>query len=197
MGVGRVVLVGGNRLALGNLGHYGFRSVLVGGVHHSLHSLNRVHIGGTRSTVCVRPRASNFSFRRTLSHIGHVFNVTNFDHTYIYRGAVSSVVGGSPRCLGGSLVDVGAFGIRTGHTSGHFPLASPRVYHRVNNILLSTCPRLSISIRGPSLIMGIRVHSCGTCMHNRRVGNTNNLPINATNGTSVLVSNNVSDPITT
>lgn len=195
-GVGRVVLVGGKRLTLGNLGHSSFRSALTGGVGEHLRSLKGFGMVHSRSAVAMRPFSRDFSVRRTRSRVSHVFNVTNCRHTTTIRGSVSMVLGAAPICLDRILGGTSAFGIRTGHTSGAFPLGSPRVYYSINRTILGTFPRVEISIGGPSLAVMVRVHRGTTCVRNSRGGNTNNVPINANNGTTLLVSKKVSDPIT-
>lgn len=197
MGVGRVVLIGGKRLILGKLGEDSFRSILVGGVHHRLRSLNRFGFAGDRSAIVIRTPSRSASLSSTTRELRGIFNVTTLSETTIYRGGVRDVVGATHRCLRSRLLLTGAFGIRTGEDSGGFPLGSPRVYHRLNKTLLGDFGRLGISIRGPSIIMAIRIHSGRTFIHKGGVGNTNNVPANADNHNTVLVDNNVSSPITT
>ncbi len=194
---GRVVLVGGNRLTLGKLGHHDFRRTLVHGLHCHLHRTKRFALHHTRSAVCIRPGSTFTSVSRTTSYISQIFNVTTCSHTQIARGRLRTVRRTAISCLNSRLTTTGAFGIRTGHTSGTFPLASPRLDQRINTCILRRCPRLEISIRSPSLLVVIRVQSFNTCIRTRRLPNTNNVPINANNHTTVLVSNNVSSPITT
>ncbi len=187
-------LLGCNRVTLGKLGGPVFRHELLSGVGTHLSGVNMFGVCTTRSAVCIRP-GNSVSARRALSILGEIFNITGVYPTSGYRGDLSTVRGATITLLSRRRATNGGFGIRTGERSGDFPLGSPRLSTRVNNEVLSDVPRLGISIRGPSVLIRVRVEG-STCICAHGVGKTKNVPIKAGNGTAVLLSKKVSDPIT-
>lgn len=151
---------------------------------------------GYRKEICIS-YSKSCSFSRAMRDLRGMFNVIKvYPMIHIPITRLRRLEGSIMTCMSRTCRRGGvAFGISTEETGGDCPTGSVRVGYRIKRTVLRTFPRVGMSIRGPRLHVGIRVHR-RICVCSEVVPKPKNVPVKAGKDTVLLLSKKVSDPIT-
>jgi len=184
-------------LVLKGLNRRTFEDVMLAQLRTRLSSLGKFDIKAAQSTVYITPEQDidEITAAEVLTRLQKLFGVVSVCVSYGAEKNMESIFEVARKYIAPELFACSTFKVEARRSDKKFPFNSPQICRDVGEVLLESCPHLTVDVHEPDAVVNVEVRETAAYLHIGSLPGAGGMPTGTGGKAGLLLSGGIDSPV--